>query len=188
MSKRRYAYPIISVLFISGIVLWQVNKHAAIYAGVSLLVLLLIVGHKWKHPIATPFARLSLTAGVACLVVNSVLNAGPHPQPTPLGWSGEACVAVALLTPLLAALFRLLHRCFREVMDCVWVVRRGVLSPIQVRQEFIETVGREPTIAEVHDLYEMIKSEYNHAILTLGGIVAAGYIFNRGVKGKGLFS
>lgn len=45
LSKRRYAYPIISVLFISGIVLWQVNKHAAIYAGISLLVLLLIFSH-----------------------------------------------------------------------------------------------------------------------------------------------
>lgn len=96
-------------------------------------------------------------------------------------------MALALLTPLLAAFLRLIGLCYREVMDCVWVVHRGVLSPIQVRQEFIEAMGREPTIAEVHDLYEMIRSDYNQAILTLGGIVAAGYIIDRGVKRKGLW-
>ena len=83
-------------------------------------------------------------------------------------------MALALLTPLLVALGRLIKRCFREVMDCVWVVRRGVLSPIQVRQEFIETMGREPTIAEVHDLHEMIESEYHQAmqkLLIFAGIV-----------------
>ena len=52
---------------------------------------------------------------------------------------------------------------FLEIMDCIWVTRRGVLNPIQVRQEFIDTMGREPTIAEVHDLYDMIQSEYNQA-------------------------
>ena len=144
---------------------------------------MLIFSHKWKHPIATPFALLSLTAGVTCLLVNSVLNAGPHSQPTPLGWSGEACVAVALLTPLLVRAGRGLRNFFRVVIDAVWVVRRGVLNPIQVRQEFIETMGREPTIAEVHDLYEMIKSEYHQAVQRLvlfaGIVIGSAWFFHR---------
>ena len=53
--------------------------------------------------------------------------------------------------------------CCREIIDCIWVARRGVLNPIQVRQQFIDTMGREPTIAEVHDLHQMIKSEYDRA-------------------------
>jgi hypothetical protein len=141
-------------------------------------------GRRLKHPIATPFALLSLTAGVTCLALASPSH--PHAFTT-LGGIGTLLLivgAVALLIPFFAWLSRSLCRCFREIMDCVWVLRRGVLNPFQVRQEFIETMGRKPTIAEVHDLHEMIKTEYNQAMLTLGGIVAAGYIFHRGVKGK----
>jgi hypothetical protein len=141
---------------------------------------------RFKHPIATPFALLSLTTGITCILVNK-MTYGPHPSvPTPLGWTGTALVAVALLTPLWVALFRLVHRCYREVMDCVWIVRRGVLNPIQLREEFIETMGREPTIAEVHDLLEMIQSEYNQAILTLGAVVGGAVIGARAVRGKPL--
>ncbi len=95
-------------------------------------------------------------------------------------------MALALLTPLLAALLHIIGRCYREVMDCVWVVRRGVLSPIRVRQEFIETMGREPTIAEVHDLHDMIKSEYHQALLTLGTVVGGAVIGARAFRGKPL--
>ena len=138
---------------------------------------------RFKHPIATTFALLSLTAGITCILVNK-MTYSPHPGvPTPLGWTGTALVAVALLTPLWVALFRLVHRCYREVMDCVWIVRRGVLNPIQVRQEFIETMGREPTIAEVNDLHQLIESEYHQAMQKLvifAGIVLGGaWFFHR---------
>jgi hypothetical protein len=88
--------------------------------------------------------------------------------------------------PAVRSLFRFLHRCYREIMNCVWVARRGVLNPIQVRQEFIDTMGREPTIAEVHDLHEMIKSEYNQALLTLGAVGVGAYTIYRTFCGKSL--
>jgi hypothetical protein len=132
------------------------------------------------------FALALLIAGTGTLplVIGEVQS---HGEGNTLASTGFIILVVGVVIPLFIRAVRGLRKFLRTVMDCIWVARRGVLNPIQVRQEFIETMGREPTIAEVHDLYAMIRSEYNQAILTLGGIVAAGYIFDRGVKGKGLF-
>ena len=64
----------------------------------------------------------------------------------------------------------------REVKDCVRVYRRGVLTVAQVREEFIATTGREPTIQEAHDLQEMIATEHNqarNALIDVGAAIAA---------------
>lgn len=85
-------------------------------------------------------------------------------------------------------------RCFRhgipEVRDQYRVYRRGVLNPEQVRQEFVATMGREPTIEEVHDLHDLIESEHaqarNGLLAVGGGIVGLIFLFHRALHGKGI--
>ena len=108
---------------------------------------------------ASPLALAALVIGRECVQAN-----GTNPTPDLLRYIGWACVVWALLTPLYLIVFRPVNQ---TITDAGRIVKRGVLTPEQVRQEFIVTMGREPTIAEVHDLYEMIKSEYNQAFLTL---------------------
>ena len=89
------------------------------------------------------------------------------------------------------AAFRFTRKATQEILDCFYVARRGTMNPIQVRQEFIDTMGREPTIAEVHDLHEMIQAEHQQAVRSLlmvgTGIVGAVALFHRELnKQKGL--
>lgn len=100
------------------------------------------------------FVLTLLAVGTPCLVIGEVLSLGKGDT---LGSIGFLITIVAVFVPAVRSLFRFLHRCYREIMNCIWVVRRGVLNPIQVRQEFIDTMGREPTIAEVHDLQAIVR-------------------------------
>jgi hypothetical protein len=135
---------------------------------------LLILSHKCKHPIATPFALLSLVAGVICLAL--ARPAHPHAF-TVLGAAGTVLLAVGvvgLLIPLFAWFCRAVARGVREIRDNIYIVRRGVPDPIWVRNEFIATTGREPTLAEVNDLHQLIESEYHHAMEKL--VIVAGIV------------
>jgi hypothetical protein len=70
-----------------------------------------------------------------------------------------------------------------EVRDCIWVVRAGVPNPIELRHQFIQDMGREPTIAEVKDLHEMLQAEHDKArnglLAVGGGIVGVFMLFHR---------
>ncbi len=133
-------------------------------------------GRGLKHPIATPFALLSLIAGFSCLALARPSHPGGF---TVLGAMGTLLLIagiVPLLIRLFAALGRFIGRCNREIMDCIRIVRRGVLSPEQVRQEFIQTQGREPTVQEVQALHQMAVTEHNQALLNAGLLAGAFYL------------
>ena len=113
-----------------------------------------------------------------------------------MGYTIADCILIPLiLTGLFFAgrwTIRFLVRSFRaDVIDPYRVYRRGVLDPIQVRQEFIDTVGREPTIEEVHDLHDLIKSEHaqarNHLLLVGSAALATGYAWHRAVHRERIF-
>lgn len=127
------------------------------------------------------FVLLCLIGGAGCLVDNGLQA---HGRPDTLSGLGWLCLILALLVPFIRFAIRRLRVCYREIMDCVWLVRRGVLNPIQVRQEFIDTMSREPTIAEVHDLHEMIKTEYNQALITVVAVVGGVYLGSSALFGK----
>lgn len=129
------------------------------------------------------FVFALLIPGTAGLVIGEVQS---HGKANTLASTGFLILIVALLIPFFAWLARSLCRCFRGFMDCVWVLRRGVLNPIQVRQEFIATMDRDPTMQEVHDLYAMIQSEYNQALISLGAVVGGSYLVSRALHGEGL--
>ena len=103
-----------------------------------------------------------------------------------MGYTIADCILIPLL--LIGIFFavrgicRWIRASSREVTDNYRIYRRGVLNPIQVRQEFIDTTGREPTIAEVHDLHEMIESEYRHSrnwlIAAGAGLVGVAAIYH----------
>ena len=126
------------------------------------------------------FVLFCLVGGGICLVDNGLQE---HGSPDPLSGLGWLCLILALLVPMVRFAVRRLRVCCREITDCIRIARRGVLNPIQVRQEFIDTMGRDPTIAEVHDLHEMIESEYHQAMQKLvifAGIVLGGaWFFHR---------
>ena len=121
------------------------------------------------------FAVVSLITGFICLAAAKPAHPGAF---TVLGAVGTVLLAVGLLTfliPLFALIFRFVGRGIADIRDNIRIVRRGVLNPIQLRQEFIDTMGREPTIAEVNDLSQLIKTEYDQAVQRLI-IIAAVFI------------
>lgn len=126
------------------------------------------------------FVLTLLVAGTPLRVMGEVQS---HGKANTLASTGFFILIVALLVPLGRYLCRLFYRSYREIMDCIWVAQRGVLNPIQVRQEFIETMGREPTIAEVHDLHQLIESEYRQAMQRLvifaGIVLGSSWLFRR---------
>jgi hypothetical protein len=63
----------------------------------------------------------------------------------------------------------------RAINDAGRVVKRGVPSPELIRLQFIQSMGRGPTIEEVAALHQMAKSEYNQALLTLGAVGVGAY-------------
>lgn len=107
-------------------------------------------------------------------------------------------IADAIILPFLAVglfflvrfLCRFVRQCYREMRDCIRVYRRGVLTPDQVYQEFVLTTGRQPTVAEVRDLYDMIKAEHDHArnnlLLVGGAVLGTGLLLHEERKGLGL--
>lgn len=126
-----------------------------------------------KHPIITPTALVSGVIGLIALDAHGrTTNALLYVGVIGLGIA-FICVCSYFFIPI-----------NRAINDAGRVVKRGVPSPEVIRLQFIHSMGREPTIEEVAALHQVMKSEYNQAILTLGGIVASGYIFDRRVKEK----
>ena len=65
------------------------------------------------------------------------------------------------------------------------IVRRGIPDPQTIRLQFIQSMGREPTVEEVAALHQMAKSQYNQALLGLGvNAAAAGAVFHTARTGK----
>lgn len=104
-----------------------------------------------------------------------------------MGYEIADCILIPLLLVglffLVRSLFRLLRKCYQEVRDCFWIAWHGTLTPEQVREEFLDTMGREPTIAEAHDLHDMIQKEHQQAVRGLmlvgGGIVGLAAVLHR---------
>lgn len=66
------------------------------------------------------------------------------------------------------------------------IVQRGVPTPQAIRDHFVQTQGREPTIAEVNDLHAMLMREHNQALIGAAILGAGLYGANRAVNHKPL--
>lgn len=105
------------------------------------------------------------------------------------GTTPAACVIYAVALGLAAVVVRFLVKAFlrvdRGLRDAGRVLKGGIPSPEQIRQEFITTMGREPTVLEVQALHQMATSRHNQAAMTLavigiGGAVGAYAIHREG--------
>lgn len=62
--------------------------------------------------------------------------------------------------------------------------KAGVPSPQQIRQHFVQTQGREPTVEEVNALHAMLVREHNQALVNVGILGVGLYGANRALHGK----
>lgn len=125
-----------------------------------------------NHPVWS-----SAGIGAALVAVSMGMHTGA--AKTVLGVTG-ACLLIVV--PLLAFCWGY-YRCFRENMD---IVSQGIPSPQEIRQQFVQTQGREPTVAEVADLHQMATSRRNQAMLNTGILFGGAVLANRTAHGKPL--
>jgi hypothetical protein len=130
---------------------------------------------KLKHPFITPTALVSGVVGLIALHTHGrTTNALLYVGVIGLGIA-FICVCSYFFIPI-----------NRAINDAGRVVKRGVPSPELIRLQFIQSMGREPTIEEVAALHQMAKSEYNQALLTLGALGLGAYATYRTFRGESL--
>lgn len=93
---------------------------------------------------------------------------------TPLMWS-IYIGGSALLVLLFFGFCKLLHFGNQQIN----IAFEGIPSPAQIEQNLTKEWGREPTVAEIADVHQMLTSRHNQALLnaglTFGGLYLLGH-------------
>lgn len=130
---------------------------------------------KFKHPIITPTALISGVVGLVALHAHGrTTNALLYVGVIGLGVA-FICACSCLFIPL-----------DRAINEAGRVVKRGLPSPEVIRLQFIQSMGREPTLEEVAALQQMVTSEYNQALLALSAVGIGAYASYRTFRGGSL--
>jgi hypothetical protein len=123
-----------------------------------------------------PFATASLVGLIVALAAFTV----PDPNGTATFWTWLGMAGMVLFV---GAPFILYLRFGGRVID---MAMQPVPSPQQIRLQFIETQGREPTVQEIAALHQMLTSQHNQDMLNAGIVVGGAVLGNRAIQGKGL--
>ena len=119
-----------------------------------------------------PFATVSLVGLTVALAAFSVPD--PSGAATFWTWVGLAGCAVCVGAPF----FWYLRKSSRAIDRAI----KPVPSPEQIRLQFIQTQGREPTIQEVAALHQMLTSQHNQDLLNAGILVGGALLGARALS------
>jgi hypothetical protein len=135
----------------------------------------------FKHPVLTPFFLINAVIGGIALEIQNKLHHGIGNDPSTI-WVVIAAICLGLAFVSLCLYFFI--PISRSLDESARIIKRGVPSPIDIRLNFIQDTGREPTMEEVAAIHQMLKTEYNQALLNAGMIFGGFYVGNRLLHGK----
>jgi len=121
-------------------------------------------GRRLKHPVSTPILIGAVVAAAVCFGIALSYHRAN-------GWIGIGALALTLAAGvlLMRGLKMIWERFFTPAMQ-------PVPSPEQIRLQFMQTQGREPTVQEVQALHQMAVTEHNQALLNAGLVAGAFYL------------
>ena len=123
-----------------------------------------------------PFVTVSLIGLAVALIAFSFPD--PSGNPNAGTWIGMAGCALCVGAPFycyLRAGSRAIDRAFQPIP-----------SPQEIRLQFIQTQGREPTVQEVAALHQMLTSQHSQDLLNAGILVGGAVLGARALNGKKL--
>jgi hypothetical protein len=123
-----------------------------------------------------PFATVSLIGLAVGLIAFSVPD--PSGAATFWTWAGMAGTFLCVGAPI--------SWYVRQASRAIDVALQPVPSPEQIRLQFIQTLGREPTVQEVAALHQMLTSRHSYDLLNAGIMVGGAVLGTRSLNGKGL--
>jgi hypothetical protein len=123
-----------------------------------------------------PFATVSLM-GLAIGLIGFQSDGGGS-QVNAGVWVGLAGMGLCVGAPI----------CFyiTQASRAIDAAMQPVPSPEQIRLQFIQTRGREPTVQEVAALHQVLMSQHNQDLLHAGILVGGAVLGARAIRGKPL--
>ena len=103
------------------------------------------------HPLWT-----SVLIGLALIAVSPLFKVSSTSSNVVMDWTFAVGVFFLAGIPTLYLFWRY-YKCFDENLD---VVMQGIPSPQEIRLQFIQTQGREPTAQEVAAIHQMATSRH----------------------------
>ena len=123
-----------------------------------------------------PFVTVSLVGLIVGLAAFSVPD--PSGAATTWTWVGMAGTFLSVGAPFYCYL--------REGSRAIDRAFQPIPSPQEIRLQFIQAQGREPTVQEVAALHQMLTSQHNQDLVGAGIMVGGAVLGARALNGKGL--